>query len=199
MNKEIFAISAALFCGSCFAQPNILPPKLADRAAVIAPNPQENKYIERIFAQMPQIVRKPGEGGLVSATWIKVEQDIRVYRMWNGPPARNRIGNWWTYERPRGTVHQYRRDYDICTQWNALRAVATCTLKAGAFAVVGPGQSVSAETCGNPGESYPPNSRHWQIYFQASGPQRNLLECPPEQDDYMADPFELNRPIAVRD
>ena len=51
----------------------------------------------------------------------------------------------------------FRRRYEVCEKWDTLRWVAQCTLRRGSVVVIGPGQSVSAQTCEKPGESYPAN------------------------------------------
>jgi hypothetical protein len=82
-------------------------------------------------------VKPAGQGGVSAALVVKITQDIPVYRMWNGPGDvnaqgnTNRLGGWWSYDAPHGPVDGYRVAYEICRDWNKLKWVATCTLKAG--------------------------------------------------------------------
>jgi hypothetical protein len=77
-----------------------------------------------------------------------------------------------------------------------LTFVATCTLKQGAVVAIGPGNSVSAKTCGDTTgrEIYAANDRNWQLYlskaFERIGPGKEL-ECPDQAADYEADPSNL--------
>lgn len=153
-------------------------------------------------AAVSSAVKPAGMGGVSEALVVKITQDIPVYRMWNGPgvlDARgntNRLGSWWSYDAPHGTVGGYRVGYEICTAWNTLKWMATCTLKAGAVVAIGPGQSVSAETCGDPTgvEQYPDNPLEWQTFVNQPWNRPNELSCPPESADYEADPLEISRP-----
>jgi len=132
---------------------------------------------------------------------VRITQDIPVYRMWNGPGKKdgrgntNRMGGWWSYDLPAGPVSKYRADYEICLAWNDLAWVATCTLKKGAVVAIGPGQSVSAETCNDPTgkESYPANATGWQTYVDKPWARAAELACPPESSDYAADPADIGK------
>jgi hypothetical protein len=109
------------------------------------------------------------------------------------------MGQWWSYDPPRGTLQAYRSDYEICVAWNDLTHVATCTLKKGAVVAVGPGNSVSAATCGDAAgkESYPADDRSWQVWVSKVWARGAELECPPEAGDYEADPADVARPKAA--
>ncbi|MEY8688927.1 MAG: hypothetical protein AB9M53_03485, partial [Leptothrix sp. (in: b-proteobacteria)] len=68
-----------------------------------------------------------------------------------------------------------------------------CTLKAGAVVAIGPGQSVSAETCGDPTgkEQFPANGRDWQLYVDKPWARAAELACPADTADYQADPANI--------
>jgi len=109
----------------------------------------------------------------------------------------NRVGQWWTFDVPSGTQQQYRRRYEICTPWNTLGYIVQCTLRRGAIVAIGPGNSVSASTCGNGAEAYPPNQHDWQVFIheawnrtEGNSPE---LSCPPDSADKRADPTDLHR------
>ena len=101
-----------------------------------------------------------------------------------------------------GTLAGFRRKYEVCEKWDTLRWVATCTLRRGAVVVIGPGQSVSAETCGDPTghERYPVNERDFQVYiheaWNRTGTPTGDLSCPDESRDYQDDPQDIARPAA---
>jgi hypothetical protein len=172
--------------------PLTLPSQLVGRAEVL---PVDAPGYER--ADLGTAVRPPGDGNVSRAMVIRLTEDVPVFRMWNGPAKvdangrTNRIGSWWTYDAPQGNVREYRKDYEICVAWNDLAWVATCTLKKGAVVAIGPGNSVSAATCGDKTgkENYPPNNRDWQLYvaraFERIGPGKEL-ECPDPSADYEA-------------
>jgi hypothetical protein len=143
----------------------------------------------------------PGEGKVTTPTVVRLTSDRAVYRLWAGPAVKDaqgrtsRIGQWWTFEAPKGTLASFRRRYEVCEKWDTLRFVAQCTLKRGAVVVIGPGQSVSAETCEKPDESYPVNTRDFQVYIHNAW-RRPELSCPDEGRDYQDDPQDIARPAA---
>lgn len=189
-------ICTALAAGS--AQALDLPKKLQGSAVVLQESDPD--YARAVVGNA---VKPAGQGGVSEALVIKITKDIPVYRMWNGPTkidARgntNRLGGWWGYDDPKGAVEKYRKDYEICQGWNDLTWMAKCTLKAGAVVAIGPGQSVSPETCGDPTgkESYPANAKDWQTYIDKPWARAAELVCPPvEVSDYAVDPKNIAKP-----
>ena len=146
-----------------------------------------------------------GEGKVVRPYVVRLTRDLPVYRLWAGPDVKDaqgrtsRIGQWWTFEPPSGTLASFRRRYEVCEKWDTLRFVASCTLKRGSVVVIGPGQSVSEKTCEKPGESYPPNERDLQVYiheaWKRTGAPGSELNCPDEGRDYRNDPRDIARPL----
>jgi hypothetical protein len=146
----------------------------------------------------------PGAGKLVAPYVVRLTRDLPVYRLWPGPDVKDaqgrtsRIGAWWTFEPPAGTLASYRRRYEVCDGWSSLRWVASCTLRRGAVVVVGLGQSVSAATCGKPGESYPASDRDVQVYihepWKHTGTPGSELSCPDPSRDYENDPQDIAKP-----
>src|SRR5580765_2572256 len=145
---------------------------------------------------------KPGEGKVTRPYVVRLTKDTRVYRLWAGPDVRDaqgrtsRIGQWWTFEAPSGTLASFRTRYEVCEKWDTLRWVASCTLRRGSVVVIGPGQSVSAETCGNPTERYPKNDRDLQVYIKDAGTRADLV-CPDEKQDYLNDPRDIATPYCA--
>jgi hypothetical protein len=149
----------------------------------------------------------PGDGKVSKPFVVRLRHDLAVYRLWAGPTVRDalgrtsRIGQWWTFDRPSGTLAGFRRRYEVCVQWDSLRWVAQCTLRRGAVVVIGPGQSVSAQTCGDATgrESYPANDRDWQVYiheaWNRTGTPSGDLSCPDQSRDYQNDPGNITKPI----
>lgn len=177
-----------------------LPTQLAGKADVLASTDAD--YARAVIGSA---VKPAGQGGIVEGTVIRLKQDVTVWRMWSGPTKKNaagltnRIGGWWSYDAPKGTQAQYRTAYEICNGWNDLTWVAKCTLKAGAVVVIGPGQSVSAQTCGDPTgvESYPANQKDWQTYVDKPWTRPTELVCPADTEDYEADPADISKPKAA--
>lgn len=191
----LFALftSSLAFAGDTLA----LPQKLAGKAEVVAPTDPD--YAR---ADAPSAVKAAGQGGLTEGLVVRLTEDVPVYRMWSGPTKKdsrgntNRMGQWWSYDAPTGPVTGYRTDYEICLGWNDLTWVATCTLKKGAVVVIGPGQSVSAESCGDPTgkESYAANNEDWQVYVSKAWSRGTELVCPAETSDYEANPQDISKP-----
>ncbi len=152
----------------------------------------------------------PGIGRVSRPYVVRLTRDLAVYRLWRGPDVRdaqgrtNRIGEWWAFDPPTGTLPSYRRRYEVCEQWNTLRWVAQCTLRRGSVVVMGPGQSVNAKTCEDPSgrEEYPANDRDLQVYIHQAwtqtGQPDSALSCPDESRDYQDDPHDIAKPLAPR-
>jgi hypothetical protein len=178
-----------------FYGPAPLPtPQFGYAAVIDAADPEAAR------AGLDAAVKTEGQGGISFGFVVRITQDVPVYRLWNGPEKQdanghtNRLGGWWTFEAPAGPVEDYRRDYAICRAWNDLAWVATCTLKAGAVVVIGPGQSVSAAVCGDAAEAYPANPGAWQLYVDKPWSRPAELACPPEAEDHPVDPRNLAQP-----
>ena len=190
----IFVLVAA---SAVFAQNLSLPEKLTGKAEVLKSDDPD--YAR---ASVSEAVKPEGMGGVSAALVVRLIQDIPVYRMWNGPDKKdargntNRLGSWWSYDSPAGSAIKYRADYEICRVWNDLAWMATCTLKKDAVVAIGPGQSVSATTCGDATgkEQYPINSIGWQVYVNKPWTRGSELACPPESSDYAVDPEDIAKP-----
>lgn len=182
----------------------LLPASLQGRVEVL---PAEDPAAAA--AALSKAVKEAGMGGVYEGWAVRTTEDLTVWRMWNGPDVvdeagrTNRLGGWWTAEQPAGPVDQYRLDYEICDSWNDLTWVASCTLRAGAVVAVGPGQSVSLETCG---DDTPPleegsalafgqSPEHWQVYIHQPWNRTEELDCTVDTADYRADPEELSRAL----
>jgi hypothetical protein len=189
------AWAAVAFCGAAHAELS-LPASLAGKAVVL--NPSDPDYAR---AMVTSAVQPAGMGGVSEALVVKMTTDIPVWRMWNGPAKldangrTNRIGGWWGYDAPKGTAADYRTNYEICKAWNDLTWMAQCTLKAGAVVAIGPGQSVTAATCGDVTnqENYAANPRDWQLYINKPWARGTELVCPADTDDYPVDPADISR------
>ena len=200
MNRHVSWLGAALLTlagGQAQADGLTLPASLQGKAVELATSDPD--YAR---AAVEYAVKPAGQGGVSAALVVQIIQDIPVYRMWNGPDDvnaqgnTNRLGSWWSYDAPRGTVEDYRVAYEICRDWNKLKWVATCTLKAGAVVAIGPGQSVSAQTCGDPtgAEQYPADPIDWQTFINQPWSRASELSCPPDSADYQADPQNIAQP-----
>jgi hypothetical protein len=155
-------------------------------------------------AELASAVKPAGEGGLTHGLVVRLTRDVSVWRMWSGPAKRddrgntNRMGQWWSYDAPRGNQQGYRQSYEICVSWNELTWVAKCTLKKGAVVAVGPGNSVTPKTCGDASgkEAYPVNERDWQLWLSKAWTRAGAdkeIDCPAESADYEADPADIAR------
>nr|WP_202819722.1 hypothetical protein [Thaumasiovibrio subtropicus] len=71
------------------------------------------------------------------------------------------MGSWWAWEKPAGSVSQYREDYEICYQWSPLDRLVVCDLKPGSKVVVGPGQSAQCSEY----LTYPQSNKQ-QVYIE---------------------------------
>lgn len=194
----LFAALVLLWSSPGLADGLELPASLVGKAVVLTAGDPDYA-----LADVGDAVKPVGDGGISAALVIRLDQDLAVYRLWNGPAKldangnTNRLGGWWSYDAPRGTVAAYRIAYEICPSWNDLTWVASCTLKKGAVVAIGPGQSVSAATCGDPGgaASYPANPADWQTFVNQPWKHPETLECPPVGADYPADPNDIAKAL----
>ena len=93
----------------------------------------------------PDAIKRPEEGGLRDGHYVTVlSDDVTVYRLFDNEDA-GMLGRFWVFEPPTGDNAQYRRDYGVCADWNALTHPVTCRLLKGTTIIVGPGQSVSCK------------------------------------------------------
>lgn len=187
-------LALSLFPGSVRSGDLQLPAVLQGKAEVLAATDPD--YAR---ADIGAAVKTEGQGGISQGLVLRLTADVPVYRMWNGPTKKdsrgntNRMGQWWSYDAPKGDQAGYRKDYEICLGWNDLTWMATCTLKKGAVVVVGPGQSVTAQTCGDPTgqENYHANAEDWQVYVAKAWARGAELSCPPDSADYEVDPANI--------
>lgn len=96
-------------------------------------------------ALLAQAVQPPTKGGLCQAKVYQNTAPVMIYRAWNSTNPGSRIGSWWAFEKASGSVSQYRRDYEICTQYSPLDKLTQCKLKTGSIIVVGTGQSAQCD------------------------------------------------------
>lgn len=182
----------------------ILPPSLQGRVEVLSPDDPA-----AAAAALDKAVKEPGMGGVSEGWAVRTTEELIVWRMWNGPDVvddagrTNRIGGWWAADEPAGPVDQYRVDYEICDSWNDLTWMLSCTLAEGAVFAVGPGQSVSLETCGDdtpPLEAgsalaFAQNPDHWQVYIDEPWNRAGELDCEEETAEYRVDPEDVSRAL----
>lgn len=180
-----------------------LPKALRGKAVLVAP--EEADYAK---ADLASAVKPAGDGGISRGIVVRLTADVPVWRLWSGPAKKdargntNRLGQWWAYDAPKGSQQDYRTAYEICLAWNDLTWVAKCTLKKGAVVAVGPGQSVTAKTCGDVTgkESYAANERDWQVFVSKAyarvGADKEL-DCPADSADYQADLANITKAAAA--
>lgn len=197
MRTVLIAVLALSACAPMAARDDGLPLPAALQGKAVVLSPADPAYGR---ANVAAAVKPEGQGGVSRALVVRLSQDLPVYRMWNGPVTSgnsNRLGGWWAFDAPRGSREGYRRAYEICGTWNQLAWVATCTLKSGAVVAIGPGQSVSAQICGDASgyETYGANGRDWQVYVNQPWTRPEELSCPPETADYRADPANVALPL----
>ncbi|MGZ0078071.1 hypothetical protein ACH5Y9_23840 [Methylomonas sp. BW4-1] len=174
-------------------QPLFLPAAMMGKVEVIASCKKDCKQ-----DILSHAIMKEGQGGISSGVLLKLKEDIEVYRLWDGADkgineygGSNRIGAWWSAERPSGNVDHYRAQNAICKKWNELRWVTKCKLKPGTLVVVGPTQSAS---CSDQ-ESYAANNS-LQVYVDNTSSR--YVDCGKVADnDHAVNPDDLLLPAPV--
>lgn len=119
-------------------------------------------------------------GGLCMGSIFKVKKPIVVYRVWNSSDTSSLKGRWWTFDKPIGTLEDFRKDYGVCCQWGPKDTLSACTLKVGSKIVVGPGQSVDCTHAENRGGDGCNDTRYEisaknQVYIH--DPVNNVENC----------------------
>lgn len=123
-------------------------------------------------ALLAQAVQPPTKGGLCQAKVYQSTAPVMIYRAWNSTNPGSRIGSWWAFEKASGSVSQYRRDYEICTQYSPLDRLAQCKLKTGSLIVVGTGQSAQCDQY----LTYPASASR-QIYMPKEAANSAVNNC----------------------
>ncbi|WP_434631860.1 hypothetical protein [Chromobacterium sp. CV08] len=168
------AASLSLILIGCAAPP---PAKIGTTATgcvgSVLPPPDGMKA-----AQNPELLSKaigaPGNGGLCEGAVYQqdaVAAGVVVYRVWDSAKPNSRLGRWWSFSKPQGTVAQYQAANAICPAWSQLDSVVRCQLKAGVQVAVGPGQSANCA----PDPSLPPSPVN-QVYVPNAGPDDIQVE-----------------------
>ncbi len=192
-----------------------------DSKQVVTPT-EKAKYAEQqqVYTNLIGNALEPeGNGGVYEGKILKVKKIFPIFRVYTkkGDPKtgrNNRFGGWWTHIPPGKGISKadYRRRYEICESFNRdLDRVVQCWIYPGALLLVGPGQSVSEDTCGKPGESYASDSGkdNLQIYIlemfnhnflsrNGQTPLKDLelyIGCPAESDDRSFDWYSEGRPL----
>ena len=109
-----------------------------------------------------------GKGMLCEGKVFVAEKPIVVYRVWDASKTYTALGRWWSLNHPQGPKTQYQHENDICPEWSALDRLSQCTLKIGAYVVIGTGQSA---TCA---EGVYPQSGTNQVYVPNDAQQNRL-------------------------
>ncbi|KZN56817.1 hypothetical protein N474_09360 [Pseudoalteromonas luteoviolacea CPMOR-2] len=116
--------------------------KLNKTAQCIGEIEQHNGLVLLPNAQVPSGVIQPADkGGLCKGQVFVASKDITIWRAWNSEYSGSKLGKWWTFDKPLGSISQYRRENVICPSYSPLDMLVSCTLKAGSQVVIGPGQS----------------------------------------------------------
>ena len=180
-----------------------------DSKQVVTPT-EKAKYAEQqhVYTNLIGNALEPeGNGGVYEGKILKVKKIFPIFCVYTkkGDPKtgrNNRFGGWWTHVPPGKGISKadYRRRYEICENFNRdLDRVVQCWIYPGALLLVGPGQSVSEDTCGKSGESYASDTGkdNLQIYIfemfnhnflsrNGQTPLKDLeqyIGCPAESDD----------------
>ncbi|AOT10406.1 hypothetical protein [Pseudoalteromonas luteoviolacea] len=121
--------------------------------------------------KLPSGVVMPQQlGGLCKGQVFVTTQEITIWRAWNSEYRGSKLGKWWTFDKPRGSISQYRRDNVICPSYSPLDMLVSCKIKVGTHVVVGPGQSAKCSDY----FSYPASPTN-QIYLAEAS--NTTLEC----------------------
>jgi hypothetical protein len=120
-------------------------------------------------ALLAEALGASGKGGVCAGKVFIVQEELRVYRLWDSGRASSVYGRWWALTRPEGSRDAYRADYAICPAWSALDRLTSCTIRPGTPIVLGPTQSA---TC--PTGAYP-KSAQTQVYVRNDAAKGEIL------------------------
>ncbi|AXE29805.1 hypothetical protein DK842_07835 [Chromobacterium phragmitis] len=170
--RSLFLASFGLLLAACSTTP---PPQLTQPGCVggVAPPPAGMRAAQNAEL-LAKAVGVPGKGGLCEGAVYQQDGATAgaiVYRVWDSAKPGSRLGRWWSFHKPQGTVAQYQAANAICPAWSQLNSVVRCQLKAGAQVAVGPGQSADCA----PDPALPPSPVN-QVYVPNSSPDAILVE-----------------------
>lgn len=111
-----------------------------------------------------------GKGRLCAGRAYEVIRPFTVYRLWSKGKDYSQFGKWWSMKPPKGSAETYRKEYDVCPEWNDLNMVKSCTLKTGIHVAIGPGQSAHCEG----GLEYAKSAAN-QLYIQFDPNQKDVF------------------------
>lgn len=120
-------------------------------------------------ALLAEALGASGKGGVCAGKVFIVQEELRVYRLWDSSRAHSVYGRWWSLTRPAGSRDAYRVDYAICPAWSALDRLTSCTIKPGTSIVIGPTQSAACDT-----GAYPKSAEN-QVYVRNDAAKGQLL------------------------
>jgi hypothetical protein len=120
-------------------------------------------------ALLAEALGASGKGGVCAGKVFIVQEELRVYRIWDSSRAYSVYGRWWSLTRPEGSREAYRADYAICPSWSALDRLTSCTIKPGTSIVIGPTQSAACDTGAYPKSAYN------QVYIRNDAAKAQLL------------------------
>jgi len=120
-------------------------------------------------ALLAEALGASGKGGVCAGKVFVVQQELRVYRLWDSSRAYSVYGRWWSLTRPAGSRDAYRADYAICPAWSALDRLTSCTIRPGTLIVIGPTQSAACDT-----GAYPKSAKN-QVYVRNDAAKGQLL------------------------
>ncbi len=89
-------------------------------------------------------------------TYETSKDNLVVYRLFTQPAKSNKavkIGTWWTFVKPSGKKADYMAKNAICSEFNDMTHMVTCTLNKNQSFCIGPTQSMRCEN----GDVLPPN------------------------------------------
>ncbi len=194
MINRRFPVFACLFLTACSCrppQPVFLPAAMLGKVDVVT-YCQAHGDAGCDSEILQQAIKPPGQGGISSGVLVRLLEEVPVYRLWNGPEAplndyggTNRIGAWWSADKPAGKVFDYRRQNAICQEWNTLAWAVKCTLKPGTLVAVGPTQSANCRT----GDHFAANPT-LQLYVDNLAAR--FVSCPKVAADKAARDFPVN-------
>lgn len=56
----------------------------------------------------PGVVMPQQQGGLCEGQVFVTTKEITIWRAWNSEYSGSKLGKWWTFDKPRGSISQYR-------------------------------------------------------------------------------------------
>ena len=84
-------------------------------------------------ALLAKSLGKPGKENLRQGRVYRSKKgsDVVVFPTWKSTYEGSKLGEWWTFDKPAGSISTFRKEYAICVEWSPIDMLVGCRLEPG--------------------------------------------------------------------